>query len=625
MKYLAFISALCFLFLFSEETFSQNRMVDSLIHWISTHPAVDSQYIQTLHRISYRLSEQDPKKSFEYYEKVSFLSDSLHFTFGKSLAQINLGILLSNSGNFEASNNAYFKAINQAEVCGALRLKAVSLNNIGDNFKILKDYERCREYSNEALPINMLLKAWRGVAINYELLFQCDFEEKKYSEAKDMLQQGMPFAKQANESYIFSQYHLDYGKWFAANNDKDSAAFYFTKAITESGIQSDRKNEAIACIAEAQYLSNLSVAGKLAVLRHALSVSKQIHYLEGAANAAQQLSLVYDELKNKDSSLLFYNAYRSASDSLFSENNKRNVIIKESEWLLRRKEIENQHLKELAQLQSKEIRAKSGLLLITIICFALAIIIAIFIYKSIQSKKQSKEFILKQKISETEMQVLRAQMNPHFIFNCLSSINSFILKNETEAASDYLTKFSRLIRMVLNNSQRQEISLEDELEMLKLYLYMERLRFKNNFTYHIHISENIEPDSIFIPPLLLQPFAENAIWHGLMHKQENGLLKIEIEKEDNMLVCVISDNGIGREAAIALHSKSAIKEKSMGMHITKERLSHLNGHLSEKTYFEINDLKDRGGNASGTSVRLKIKFSDTLREPTLQNLSNQKT
>ena len=110
-----------------------------------------------------------------------------------------------------------------------------------------------------------------------------------------------------------------------------------------------------------------------------------------------------------------------------------------------------------------------------------------------------------------------------------------------------------------------------------------------------------------------------------MHKQENGLLKIEIEKEDNMLVCVISDNGIGREAAIALHSKSAIKEKSMGMHITKERLSHLNGHLSEKTYFEINDLKDRGGNASGTSVRLKIKFSDTLREPTLQNLSNQKT
>jgi len=619
MKYLTFISLLCFLFLLSAESFAQNKIVDSLMHWVSAHPTVDSQYIQTLHRISYRLSEQDVNRSFEYYEKVSFLSDSIHFTFGKSLAQINLGILLSNSGNFEASNNAYFKAINEADTCGALRLKAVSLNNIGDNFKILKDFKKCRQYTDEALPVNMQLKAWRGVAINYELLFQCDFGEKRYSQAKDKLQQGLPFAQRAGESYIFSQYDQDYGKWFATNNDTDSAAFYFTKAIDEARMQTDRKNEAMACIAEAQYLKNLGTKGKLALLRRALSASKQIHYLEGTANAAQQLSLVYDDLKNKDSSLFYYITYRSASDSLFSENNKRNVIIKESEWLLRKKEIENQHLTELAQLQGKEIRAKNDLLLITIICFALSTIIAIFIYKSIQSKKKSKEFIFKQKITETEMQVLRAQMNPHFIFNCLSSINSFILKNETEAASDYLTKFSRLIRLVLNNSQRQAISLEDELEMLKLYLDMERLRFKNNFTYHIHVSESIEPESIFIPPLLLQPFAENAIWHGLMHKQGNGRLEVEIDKKDSMLVCVISDNGIGREAAIALHRKSAVKEKSMGMHITKERLSLINGHLNENEYFEINDLRDEGGNASGTSVKLKIKFSDTLDEPMVQN------
>src|SRR5258706_7802643 len=135
--------------------FSQDkRIVDSLIQFIHDHPKIDSQYIITLHRISYQLNEKDIKRSFLYYEKVADLSDSLNFTYGKALAQINLGILLSNSANFEASNNAYFKAIDEAEICGNLRLKAVSFNNIGENFKILKDYDKCRQYTNEAVLIN---------------------------------------------------------------------------------------------------------------------------------------------------------------------------------------------------------------------------------------------------------------------------------------------------------------------------------------------------------------------------------------------------------------------------------------------------------------------------------------
>ena len=121
---------------------------------------------------------------------------------------------------------------------------------------------------------------------------------------------------------------------------------------------------------------------------------------------------------------------------------------------------------------------------------------------------------------ELEMQALRAQMNPHFIFNSLSSINHFVLKNETEAASDYLTKFSKLIRTVLNNSKKSMVSLEEELEMLRLYLEMENLRFKNAFSYGIHLDEMVKPTCIFIPPLLFQPFVENAVWHGLMHKKD---------------------------------------------------------------------------------------------------------
>ena len=131
--------------------YAQTKKIDSLKKWISLHPIIDSEHILTLHRIGFQLSEKDIKQSFEYYEKVSTFSDSLDFVYGKALAQINLGLLLYSAGNYEGSNSAYFKAIDYAEACGALRLKAVSLNNIGDNFKTLEEFDKCREYTRQAI------------------------------------------------------------------------------------------------------------------------------------------------------------------------------------------------------------------------------------------------------------------------------------------------------------------------------------------------------------------------------------------------------------------------------------------------------------------------------------------
>jgi LytS/YehU family sensor histidine kinase len=227
-----------------------------------------------------------------------------------------------------------------------------------------------------------------------------------------------------------------------------------------------------------------------------------------------------------------------------------------------------------------------------------------------QSEKEKQLAEFQQQKVELEMQALRAQMNPHFIFNCLSSINRFILKNESEAASDYLTKFSRLIRMVLNNSKKTFISLEDELEMLRLYLEMERLRFQYSFNYNISFRNEIDPSGIFIPPLLLQPFAENAIWHGLMHKEGNGHLDLELSLENKILTCIISDDGIGRKNATKIKSKSAQKDKSLGLQITTERLALLNRDIGEQTFFTIEDVTDQSGYAAGTKVILKIQHKE---------------
>ena len=307
------------IFCFHNHINGQGKFVDSLKDWINKNPVIDSQYIQTLHRISYRLSEKDVNGAYDYYEKVSMLSDSLDFTFGKSLAQINLGILHYNYGNLIASNNAYFKAIDYAEACGSLRLKAVSLNNIGDNFRTLKDYNKCRQYTDQAIEINKQLEAWRGVAINYELLQQCDLEEKLYKNAKNNLKKGMPFALLTNENYILSQFYLGFGKLNAIGNRIDSALFYFSQAMDQAMVQNDLRNKFQVYLAEAEYLAQLSSDRKLILLDSALNIAKRTKYSEGISKAAEQLSLVYEEKKDKDSSLIFYHIYRAASDSLFSK------------------------------------------------------------------------------------------------------------------------------------------------------------------------------------------------------------------------------------------------------------------------------------------------------------------
>jgi len=247
---------------------------------------------------------------------------------------------------------------------------------------------------------------------------------------------------------------------------------------------------------------------------------------------------------------------------------------------------------------------------ILFICSVLAL--AAFIYKrkidrTLKEERQVAE--VKKLVAEAEMAALRAQMNPHFIFNSLNSIDYYIIKKDQETASDYLNRFSRLIRLVLKNSQQERVSLKEDLEALQLYIQLERLRFKNAFEYNISIPDDLNQSQLKIPPMLIQPYVENAIWHGLMQqKNKSGKLQLKLYKENNFLICHIEDNGIGREAALIRKSKSGSKQKSFGMKITGDRLALLNtntGSASAATVAII-DLKNEDGTAAGTRVELMI-------------------
>ena len=198
-------------------------------------------------------------------------------------------------------------------------------------------------------------------------------------------------------------------------------------------------------------------------------------------------------------------------------------------------------------------------------------------------------------------------MNPHFIFNCLNSIQLFTAQNDPDKASEYLTKFSRLIRLVLDNSKTDKISLTNELETLKLYIEMESMRFRGKVKHEINIADDVDVSFIQIPPLLIQPFVENAIWHGLMHKEEGGMIKITItQPKENVLLVEVIDNGIGREKAMEYKSKSATKHKSYGMKITADRIELINQMYQTNTNVKVMDVKNDKNEVIGTKVIIEI-------------------
>jgi ligand-binding sensor domain-containing protein len=211
-------------------------------------------------------------------------------------------------------------------------------------------------------------------------------------------------------------------------------------------------------------------------------------------------------------------------------------------------------------------------------------------------------------LAQAETKALRSQMNPHFIFNSLNSINSFVLDKKHELASDYLIKFSKLIRLILDNSRSETITIDKELETLKLYVSLESARFDNKFTCSYQVAEEVNVSSVMIPPMLLQPFVENAIWHGLMQKEGEGTIAISIKKQDEEFLSIsITDDGIGREKAAELKSKSAT-HNSHGLKVTSQRIEMMNKLNSTSAHVNVFDLHDEQGRATGTRVELIIPY-----------------
>ncbi|MCU0369931.1 MAG: histidine kinase [Bacteroidales bacterium] len=224
---------------------------------------------------------------------------------------------------------------------------------------------------------------------------------------------------------------------------------------------------------------------------------------------------------------------------------------------------------------------------------------------------EKKMLTIEKQVFELEQKALRLQMNPHFIFNSLNAIQNFVLANDTDKAVNYLAKFSHLMRMILANSTASLITLKDELNALTYYMDLEKLRFDDKFDYKIIREPAVDEEFVEIPPMLFQPFVENAIIHGLVNSPNPGFLEISVRQvKPGILLCAIRDNGIGREKAIELRNKSGIKRQPKGMTITRERIEIFNNQNRKNFSVKVTDLKDQNGEPAGTLVEFTIQYKE---------------
>lgn len=315
---------------------------------------------------------------------------------------------------------------------------------------------------------------------------------------------------------------------------------------------------------------------------------------------------IYDQIGNEKKAIEAYQQLdserikQSKEEELFL--NKKTEILKKQRTISSvSKDFELDEKQEEIAQKEEEIQSKTlknqrlviyGLLfIVTLLCIGT--------YLILKNARQSK--IANQLLA---LKSLRSQMNPHFIFNALNSVNHFVAKNDERAANKFLAEFSRLMRLVLEHSQEDFISLETEKEILSLYIKLEHYRFRDKFEYQFIIDETIDLDATQIPPMLLQPYIENAIWHGLRYKETKGTLIVKIRQEEKTIIVTISDDGIGRTASKKEKTKHQKQHKSVGLKNIQERLAILNKvyHLNYST--TLSDLDPH--NNSGTLVELKL-------------------
>lgn len=337
-----------------------------------------------------------------------------------------------------------------------------------------------------------------------------------------------------------------------------------------------------------------------------LELGKQLSNPDIVMKSANLLQKVFQKQQRWKEALQMNELYFRMRDSTGSTEN-RTVALRQQVKYEYEKRVVADSIKYLGAQHEKDLKIQQQKKIFRYLIAGFTVLV-IFSLLALRLYNQKKKTIFSRKVLETEMKALRSQMNPHFTFNVLNSIQYYAGGNDMEAVQLYLHKFSILIRMILEQSRTSYISLEQEIVMLKLYMELEEMRFENKFAWSIDIDPSLHPSTIMIPGMLIQPLLENAIKHGIEHKKGSALINLAFSSNNSTLLCTITDNGIGRAAAEKL-KKSSSNHFSAATKILNERIEALSALYNIRLSCITKDLFDKDGNSCGTSVSLEVPLN----------------
>ncbi len=451
----------------------------------------------------------------------------------------------------------------------------VACQEAGFNEKALANYEKFSELAKK----KKVDENWFAVLYNnMSVVLQ---NQKKYKQALEYERKAYPIVKKLNDPIDLSKAALNFSELYL-NLEKVDSSIYWSK--------------------------------------QSLSLALENKFPDQAMEAYKWLGIAYSKKGNNKDALSYYEKYVAIKDSLFDQRELGVIQQLYEGYQLGKKEEKINSLKAEQEKLALDLRLSQVYSILSIVIALSLIVISVVIFYHYRQKRklaheleqQNEEITTQSELIELinkdlKVQALRAQMNPHFIFNSLNSIQFLIMANETERAFDYLAKFAQLLRRVMDNSIKNWISLTEEVELLQLYIELESLRFDSSFSYEIKM--NMEDTGSFkIPPMVIQPYIENAILHGLMPKENNRKLLITFSGKGKQLACEVWDNGIGRAEANKISEKKNKIFASKGMSFIAERLQVLNTTGGGKSSVTIIDRMENE-RAVGTSVKLSFEYA----------------
>ena len=484
---------------------------------------------------------------------------------------------------------------------GIKRSINVSLNSIGNIYKALEQFDRAIVHFRRSMELERQLGNKRGLAVNLQNIGECLEAQGKLEQALSNYRTALAYDEEIGS---------EKGRVICRNSiaqiyikkDNPKKALEILRPTLVSAQDLNDKNIIAGVLVNTGWahmiLKNQNKADEY--LTQALKIA-EAHDLKRMISRAYELkSELADTRGNYRAALDYYRKAELLKEQITNDLNLsyvNDVIIR---YDTEKKSNQIEVLAKENEIVKLKLRRNQNTLLLGALLLVLFTLILYILYRQYQLKSEKKMLTL-------EQSMLRSQMNPHFLFNSLNSIKLYIINNEKKNAVHYLNKFSKLVRKILEASSLKEIPLADELETVELYMNIENIRFSNEIAFEVEIDEDIDPHVVKIPSLILQPFLENALWHGLSPKDGDKKVSLRVSKEKNGHIQIsISDNGVGRVAAEVLKERKVLKRKSVGIAITKERLANFSKDFQNSFNVEIIDLYDHQEGPSGTQVVLHI-------------------